>query len=117
MDLHQALCVLQPDAEAGWPHPGCFLGWKSSAALPPGASLVEVELAAGKWKEFPVPAWTQVLLWVEKGMCLSNPDGEEPDVPEGFACLFRIRNRDSAVFLVAGPEGCRGKLILVPGEK
>jgi hypothetical protein len=78
---------------------------------------VGVDLAPGKWCEIPIPAWEQVLLWVEHGMCLSNPDGEEPDVPAGFACVYRIRNRASAVFLVAGPEGCRGKLILVPGEK
>lgn len=115
MDLHQAQCVFKLDEEAGLSQPGCFLGWKPSAGLPHGASQIEVNLPSEKWNEFPVPAWTQVLLWVEKGMCLSNPDGEEPDVPAGFACLYRLRNRSSAVFLVAGPEGCQGKLILVPG--
>ncbi|MBK9577702.1 MAG: hypothetical protein IPO40_11525 [Fibrobacteres bacterium] len=116
MDLHQAQCVLKLDVEAGLSQPGCFLGWEPNSASPPGAMHVEVNLAAGKWQEFPVAPWDQVLLWVEAGMCLSNPDGEEPDVPEGFACVYRVRNRPSAVFLVAGPEGCRGKLVLVPGE-
>ncbi|HNY29460.1 MAG TPA: hypothetical protein PKO15_01105 [Fibrobacteria bacterium] len=117
MDLHQAERVLRPDPDVGLEHPGRFLHWQPSQPVLSGGTSIDVSLAPGTWREYPIPAWAHVLLWVERGLCLSNPDGEEPDVPAGHACVYRVRNRPSGVFLVAGPEGCQGKLILLPREE
>lgn len=116
MDLHLSLGVFRPDQQGLFRLGAPFTGWSPQGEIPPEFDVIDVSIAAGKWQEYPVPPWAHVLLWVDQGMCLSNPDGEEPDVPAGSVCLYRVRNRPSAVFLVAGPEGCKGKLVLVPGR-
>lgn len=116
MDLHLSVGVYRPDANGQFRLGEPFFDWSPQGEIPSAFDVIEVAISPGKWQEFPIPAWAHVLLWVSQGMCLSNPDGEEPDVPAGTVCLYRLRNRPSAVFLVAGPEGCKGKLVLVPGE-
>jgi hypothetical protein len=84
-----------------------------SVAVEPMTESVKmepVELGPGKHLEFAVPAWSAVVLAVHDGFCLTGTDGESPDAHVGRCVVYRRRNRDSAVILVAGPEGCRATL-------
>lgn len=108
--------ILRPSEREAWGLVGPLALWSPPAPAPEPVQTLVVDLAPGKWCETPVPAWAQVVLWVDQGLCLPNPDGEEPDVVAGTGCLYRQRNRDSAVFLVAGPGGCQGRLLLAPGS-
>jgi hypothetical protein len=77
--------------------------------------LVGVDLRPGKHVEFPVSAWSACALVVHDGFCLSGTDGESPDAHAGRCVVYRRRNRDSSVVLVAGPEGCRATMAVARG--
>lgn len=74
-----------------------------------------VDLDPGKHLEIHVPAWSACVLAVHDGFCLTGIDGESPDASAGACVVYRRRNRDSAVILVAGPEGCRATLVIAAG--
>jgi redox-sensitive bicupin YhaK (pirin superfamily) len=89
-----------------------------SAAVEPMTESVEiraVDLGPGKHVEVPVPAWSACALAVLDGFCLTGIDGESPDAHAGQCVVYRRRNRDSAVILVAGPDGCRATLAIAAG--
>lgn len=74
-----------------------------------------VDLGPGKHLEIPVVAWSSCVLVVHDGFCLTGTDGESPDALAGTCVVYRRRNRDSAVILVAGPDGCRATLAMAAG--
>jgi hypothetical protein len=51
---------------------------------------------------------------IHDGFCLTGTDGESPDVHAGQCVVYRRRNRDSSVILVAGPDGCRATVAMAP---
>lgn len=89
-----------------------------SVAIEPMTESVKkrmVELGPGKHLEISVPAWDACVLAVHDGFCLTGVDGESPDAPAGSCVVYRRRNRESSVILVAGPEGCRATLVTAAG--
>jgi hypothetical protein len=84
------------------------------ATRPEGTLIGSLGLAPGKHIEVEVPAWNACVLVVHEGFCLTGTDGESPDAHAGQFVVYRRRNRDSAMILVAGPEGCIASLITAP---
>jgi len=77
--------------------------------------LLDLDLRPGKHVEVAVPGWSACALVVHDGFCLSGTDGESPDAHAGRCVVYRRRNRDSSVILVAGPEGCRATVVTARG--
>jgi len=84
------------------------------AQKPEGTLVGSLGLAPGKHIEIEVPAWNACVLVVHDGFCLTGTDGESPDARAGQCAVYRRRNRDSALILVAGPEGCIASLVTAP---
>lgn len=128
MDLHQEYRILtipadgivelrEPEmARQAAPLHRVLVG-SESVTCDPSTDLVHLlDLSPGRHIEFAVPAWTACVLVVADGFCLTGTDGESPDAHAGQCVVYRRRNRDSAVILVAGPKGCRGSLILAADQ-
>lgn len=81
---------------------------------PSGTRIKPIELPGGSHLEIPIPAWSVCILAVHAGFCLTGTDGESPDAHAGQVVIYRRRNRDSAMILVAGPDGCRATLLIAP---
>lgn len=127
MDLHQAFRILTVPANGivSLEHPDLareaapletIRVEQGAVAVEPMTESVkaeEIDLGPGKHLEFAVPAWSACVLVVHDGFCLTGTDGESPDAHAGQCVVYRRRNRDSAVILVAGPEGCRATLARV----
>lgn len=84
------------------------------AQRPEGTLIGAIGLPPGKHIEMEVPAWNACVLVVHDGFCLTGTDGESPDAVAGQCVVYRRRNRDSALILVAGPEGCIASLVMAP---
>jgi hypothetical protein len=128
MDIHQTYRILQvpgdgivsltdPDIAAEVAPLVGFAVTANSvkfARKPEGTLIGSLGLAPGKHIEIEVPAWSACILVVHDGFCLTGTDGESPDARVGQYAIYRRRNRDSALILVAGPEGCIASLITTP---
>lgn len=130
MDLHQAFRILRlPDdgelrflepaiARETAPLRGLTVGAKSVTCEidAPCQKLLSIRLDGGRHLEMDVPAWSACALVVHDGFCLTGTDGESPDAHPGQVAVYRRRNKDSSLILVAGPQGCHATLVMAAGS-
>lgn len=131
MDLHEAFRILPVPADgrialsdpelAREASPLRAIGVAGGTVLPDplteSVKIVPADLAPGRHLEIPVPAWSACVAAIHDGFCLTGVDGESPDAHAGSCVVYRRRNRDSAVILVAGPDGCRATLAVAAGTE
>jgi len=129
MDLHQAFRILDvpanglvslrdPDLEREAAPLERIRVAGGKVAVEPMTESVNtwpVDLAPGRHIEIALRAWSPCIAVIHDGFCLTGTDGESPDAHAGRCVVYRRRNRDSAVILVAGPDGCRATVVSVAG--